>query len=205
MQVTELTVNRRDTVGKNESNRLRAKGFAPAMFYGKDVEPVMLAVKPAEFIKNISGDYALNTVFNLKSADGSWSGKALIKEIQRHPVKDYLYHVDFVKVEDETVVQVEVPIILEGKAAGVGLGGTLQPIARRTRVACKVKDIPVSINVDVTELGLGGHILASQITPPEGIKLVYKQDFGVATVLRPKGMETGAESSAPAPAPKGKK
>jgi len=112
----------------------------------------------------------------------------MLKDFQKHPVSRDMLHADFYVVSDETTVEIEVPVRLEGVAPGVAEGGRLRRIRRRLLVRCTVADIPEAIVLDVSHLGMMDGIMVHEIEPPEGIELLYDAHFAVADVTTPRGL-----------------
>ena len=110
---------------------------------------------------------------------------ALVKDAQCHPVSGACLHADFYEVDMAKKINVRVPLHFTGRAAGIPLGGILQPIRRDVEVECLPGDIPEFIAVDVTPLNIHDAIHASQLTIPSGVSLIYDQDFAVVSVLAP--------------------
>lgn len=123
-------------------------------------------------------------VFNLNiDGDAKSPRKAMIKEIQAHPVSRDILHADFYEVSAERKISVQVPVIAMGKCKGVETGGMLQIIRRKLEVSCLPNRIPEAIRVDVAELGIGDVVHVKDITPPEGVEIPAEVNFTVITVV----------------------
>lgn len=206
MRQENLAVKTRENKGKGAARRLRNAGMVPAIFYGSKSEPVLLEVGSKELKTILNSDSGTSTFISL-DFEGKKSGKkmAVIKELQMDPVSDNLIHVDFFELLMDDKMSSNVPVKLIGKPSGVELGGTLQPIRRELEVSCLPKDLPGSINIDVSALGLGQSIHIDDIELPKGVEVPHDVNFTIVVVLAKKGAkddeeetEEGAEAGAEA-------
>lgn len=191
MANVSLNATLRQGTGKGGARKLRAAGKAPAVVYGNGTSATQITIDPRTLELSFAREKNPNTLVELKLDDGS-SRLTLVREVQRHPVSDAIEHVDFVVVELTTPVQVTVPLVLTGRAAGTRVGGTLNQLIRRIDVRCAAGGIPATIEVDVTPLNIGARLKVSDLTPPAGCTFVYSRDFGVAEVSGKKA--EGAEA-----------
>ncbi len=198
MKTVEMSVAVRHKTGKEIARKLRNQGLIPAIIYGPGSEPVPLAVKANELKKILYRYRGEQILFNLTLEDnGSTTQKmALVKELQYHPVTDEILHVDFYEISMEREVEVEVPIVLVGKAKGVEAGGHLQQLLQTMTVSCLPGAIPDKIEVDVTELEIGDVIHVRDLTPPEGVRYLDNPDEAVVTILAPEAEEVTTEEAA---------
>jgi len=211
METVELGVEVRSGRGKGPARRLRVAGKAPAVFYGPNREAIAVEVQCREFMQRVSvleGSHLIR----FRSATSDLADKvSLVKDVQYHPVTGAFIHADFYEVDMAAKIQVRVPLHFTGKAAGIVMGGILQPVRRDVEVECLPGDIPEFINVDVTPLGIHDAVHVSQLVVPAGVDVLYDDDFAVVTVLAPvveeaKGAEAAADgAAAPAEAAKAPK
>jgi len=178
METTLAAIKRTDT-GKGNARKLRASGRLPAVLYGVQEEAVSLSVVPQELTEIFRESRNRNTVVQLE-IDGK-TVPALVREAQRHPVSRQLLHVDFQQVGKEPVF-VMVPVVTTGKPAGTVFGGRLRVIRRELRVRCAYDKIPTHFEVDVSGMNVGDMVLASEISVPEGVEVIYDHDFNVLTL-----------------------
>ncbi len=155
-----LEAVKRDTFGKNEARRLRAKGSIPAVLYGggaaADGKPqaTPIAVDPKALMDILRGESGVNTLIGLKV--GGEDVKVLMREYQVDPLSRRLLHVDFYRIAMDKMLVVKVPVTVKGEAKGIKQqGGLLDIVHREIEVECLPADIPEHIEVDVTELMLG--------------------------------------------------
>jgi large subunit ribosomal protein L25 len=211
MEQIEITAKLREKVGKYAARKSRKGDIVPAVCYGKNSEPVHIEVSTLQVKKAINTPYRTNTVINLKitSDKETISKKVLVKDVQKDVFGKKILHMDFIEVKDDQPVRIKVPIILTGKAKGVAEGGILQQIMRELDLKCLPKDIPVAIEHDITNLGIGGAIHVKDLKVPENAKVLVDKDRTVAVIVEVKeevvggpvaaaGAVASAEGSAPA-------
>ena len=189
-----LAAEARDEKGKGPARRLRAKGLIPAVVYGQKREPTHIAVDPAAIEKAIATPHKFNTLLTLK-LDGV-EKRVLFKDYEADPVTRQLLHADFLEVELDKPVKVQVPIVTTGRAEGVGLGGILTVSAHEITVEALPNKIPVQIEVDVTPLKIGGSIHIADVKAPQGVTVKYATNFTVAVVTAPEKEEVVAPVAA---------
>jgi large subunit ribosomal protein L25 len=182
-----LTAKAREGKGKGPARRLRAEGLIPAVVYGPQREPTHVAVDPALLQKAIATPHKFNTLLTLQ-LDGV-TKRVLFKDYEADPVSRRLLHADFLEVELDKPVRVQVPIVTTGKAEGVVAGGILTVSAHEITVEALPNAIPVRIEVDVTPLKIGGSIHIADVKAPEGVRIKYATNFTVAVVTAPEKEE----------------
>lgn len=168
MPEINLAAERRSNVGSAGSRRLRATGRVPGVVYGRGVEPISVSVNERDLRAALSTDAGTNALIDLRI--GSERHLALARELQRHPVRQNLSHVDFVVVRRDEVVAADVPVVLIGDAVAVHRGGgTVEQLLFTLRVHAKPADIPHTIEFDVSELEIGDTIRLGTAVIPEGV------------------------------------
>lgn len=196
--MAEITL--RATVGRGtgsaESRRLRREGQVPAVVYGHGMQARAVAVVGRELRTALSTDAGLNAVIGL-DVDGE-RYMALTREIQRHPVRGTVQHVDFQVVDPNESVAAEVPVVLTGEALEVAhADGVVEQQLFTLTVKAKPSDIPTSIEVDVTDLTVGGSIRISDISLPAGAETELDPDTSLVMGAPPR-VQTRAEEAAEA-------
>lgn len=192
MATAQLSATARPASGKGVARTLRREGRVPAIIYGHAREPMALSVSAREFGRLLERVAAENTVIEL-DIDGAMS-RTLIREIQRHPVKRDVLHVDFQELVAGERVVVQIPIVLQGIPAGVrASGGILSQIMQDLECRVDPLNMPGRIEVDVTEVAIGHSVHVSELVIPEGVEVLEDPDATVAVVAAPK-----AEVEAPA-------
>lgn len=199
MQAHTLAIEVRPEVGKQPAGRLRREGRLPGIFYGKKVGtiPVVVPVKELETILAREGENAILKVY-LASSGGDREFTAVIREVQRHPLSRRVTHVDLYQISLEDKLRAVVPLVLEGEAAGVKEGGVLQQGLREVEVEGLPAELPESIAVDISNLGLGEHLTVADIKVPPGVKMLSDPEAVVATVVVARTRETETEAKKPA-------
>ncbi len=205
METVEIGVELRLGHGKGPARRLRATGKGPAVFYGPKRATTAVAVDSKEFMQCVSVLEGSRLIRFRSTASELADRVSLLKDVQYHPVTGALVHADFYEVDMNAKLQVKVPLHFTGKAAGIVLGGILQPVRRDVEVECLPGDIPEFIHVDVSPLGIHDAIHVSQLQVPAGVEVLFDTDFAVVTVLAPtveevKGAEAPVEGAVAAPA-----
>jgi large subunit ribosomal protein L25 len=191
----------RKGTGKGAARTLRRDGRLPAVIYGHARQPLSLSVPEREFERLLEKFAAENTVIEL-SIDGSMS-RTLIREIQRHPVKRNVLHVDFQELVAGERMVVRIPIVLTGTAEGVrNSGGILSQIMQELECRVDPLNMPGKIEVDVTDVSIGHSIHVSEITIPEGVEVIDEPEATICIVAAPKVEEevpaAGATPEVPA-------
>jgi large subunit ribosomal protein L25 len=189
----------RSETGKGAMRRMRREGRIPAVVYGKGEETRPLSVDAHDF-EMLMKHHALDTTLVELTIEGGGrkSGKlrALVAEIQSHPFKPQVLHVDFQHIHAGDRVAVQVPIRLEGTAAGVRAGGVLQHVLHDVEVECDVDSIPESFEVDVSAMEIGDSVHVSELKVPEGAAIMVDKTRTVCTVAPPTVLEVEAEEAA---------
>ncbi len=187
MASAQLSATPRDGTGKGSARSLRAQGRVPAIIYGHGREPQPLAIDTRELEKLLSRISAESTVIEL-SMDGR-SARTLIREIQRHPFKRQILHVDFQELVAGETVTVRIPIVLTGIPEGVRVdGGILDQTMRELEIEVDPANIPNHIEVDVNPLRIGDSVHVRDIALPEGVELVGDADSTVCVVSAPRAV-----------------
>jgi large subunit ribosomal protein L25 len=183
MDIIKLDATLRSQSGKTMARRLRREGRIPAIAYGRELPSVPLAVTPRGLTDILKSAHGQNTVVELAVEQKKIT--VLLREYTVHPVTRELLHADFVEIKLDKPVDVEVPFICKGKAAGVVLGGILRQVYRRLPIRCLPEQIPVVIEHDVTALNLGDHVKAADLALPNGVSVRLPPDQTVAGVVAP--------------------
>jgi len=194
MANASLAATPRTGTGKGAARALRRDGQVPAVIYGHAREPQPLAVNTRELDRLLGRISAANTVVEL-ALDGRTS-RTLIREIQRHPVKRHVMHVDFQELVAGEKVTVTVPIVLVGTPEGVRTdGGVMDQVLRELQIEVDPANIPNHIDVDVTAVTIGHTLHVSDLVIPPGVTVLDDEDATVMTVAAPKVAEDTPETT----------
>ena len=191
--VLNAEVGRRS--GSSDSRRLRADDQIPAVVYGHGMDPISVSVDRRELRQALSGAAGMNTILDL-TVDGTVY-PSLIKDIQRHPVKRSVQHIDFIQVNLNEEVVVSIPIHLEGEAKDVSANGGLVDLSmQELQVRTTPRNIPDSIIIDVSEMTMDTVIRVEDIPLPSGVAAEADADAPVVTVLTMRTPVLDAEEEA---------
>jgi len=186
-----LTAESRTEHGSGPAGRLRRTGKVPAVVYGLEADPKSVTVVSRELERILHGEGGANTLITLK-VDGD-DALALARQIQRHPTRGDLVHVDFVRVRRDVAVSAEVPLQTEGDAPGVREGGLLEQLLFSVTVEAMPGNIPNSLTIDVSGLALGDQLHIGDLDVPAGVTLQHEDDELIVQVAIPRGMDEGEE------------
>ena len=190
---TGLTARRREETGKGPARRLRAAGQIPAVLYGKDQEAILLTLDAREALHLFHSISVENTIVNVQIDDDKEQLETLVREIQMHPYRPDIVHVDFYCIERGVELEVDIPANYVGTPQGVRDGGILEVILHEFRVKCIPSNIPETIEVDISALDIGDSIHASEITTGEGVELLTDPGQTVCLVSAPRVEEEEEE------------
>lgn len=168
----------RTSLGKKDAKKLRAEEKVPAVLYGGDA-PVHFSVPFAELRKLV---YTPSVYLIDLDIDGTVY-KAIMQDIQWHPVEEVILHVDFLRIQDGKPVKIEVPINVYGHAKGIKAGGKLNTNLRRLKVKALAENLPDTIDIDVTNLGLGQNIKVGDLNVENVEFLDAKSNVVVAVAI----------------------
>jgi large subunit ribosomal protein L25 len=180
----EITVRaeQRTGRGKNDSRRLRARGFVPLTIYGGGGESVSAAAPLRELAAILRTEAGHNSIFTL-DVDGVGPSEVMFLDRQIDPLRGKLVHADLRRLVRGEKIEVTVPLHLVGEPIGVTEGGgVLEQIAREVEIRCQPRNIPDAINVDVSHLGVHDVLHVSDIPADETIEILAAPDTVIATV-----------------------
>src|SRR6202453_1949128 len=202
----ELTAEFRETQGKGASRRLRHEGKVPAILYGGHSDARALTLSHQKLALMLENERFYSTILSLKVGDQTQA--AILKDVQRHPFKNEIVHIDFQRVEENEKIRISIPLHFKGAAISPGVksqGGLVSHMRNDVEVSCLPKDLPEFIEVDISGLSLNESIHLSQLKIPEGVTLVElaKDDVAIVAIHSPRAEEpepTAAAAAGAAPA-----
>ena len=197
MATANLDAQARSDRGKGVARKLRQSGKVPAIIYGHSRQPQSLAIDTRELERLLERVAAASTVIEL-AIDGR-TARTLIREIQRHPVKRSIIHVDFQELVAGEMVTVSIPLVFVGSAEGVRGGGILDQVMHALEIRVDPANIPNHVDVDVTPLQIGHSIHVRELNIPTGVEVLDDEDATVCTVSAPRASETPAAGVAVVP------
>ena len=197
MKKYQLTVTPREGTGRSASRRLRKAEKIPAILYGKHTKPENLAVAAPEFTKLLKEISGRATLIELKRDAGAIA-LSFLQEIQRDPITDRYLHIDLHEVKEDEKMIINVTTHVTGEAYGVKTeGGILETASHRLRIRCLPKDLPAFIEVDVTELKVGGAIHVGELKPIRGVEFLDDKNQTVVLCVEPPAEEVVEVVAAP--------
>ncbi|HMF83789.1 MAG TPA: 50S ribosomal protein L25 [Acidimicrobiia bacterium] len=198
-----LIAEPRSVVGSRPAGRLRREGKVPAVMYGLDTETANVTVPSRKLNHILAGESGANTLITLE-LDGE-EHLALARQIQRHPTRGDLLHVDFIRVRRDVAVAAEIPVHLAGEPEGVRDGGILEQLVFTLSIEAKPEDIPPSVEADVSALEIGDQLRIADLRLPPGVAVQQEADELVVQVIvprvveEPEAVEAGEEIEGEAP------
>ena len=197
MNKYQLTVTPREGTGRSASRRLRKAEKIPAILYGKHTKPENVAIATPEFTKLLKEIAGRATLIELKR-DAGITALSFLQEIQRDPITDRYLHVDLHEVKENEKMVINVTIHVAGEAYGVKTeGGILETASHRLRIRCLPKDLPAFIEVNVTDLKVGGAIHVSELKPITGVEFMDDKNQTVVLCVEPPAEEVVAVVDTP--------
>jgi len=182
MSETVLTAEAGRRAGSSDARRLRAEGKIPAIVYGHGMDPLSVSVDRRELRQALAGASGMNTILDL-TVDGAVY-PSIIKDIQRHPVRRTVQHVDFIQVNLNEEIVVSIPIHLEGEAKDVSTNNGLVDLTMTELVVRTTpRNIPDGITIDVTDMTMDSVIRIEDIPLPTGVAAEGDPEAPVVTVL----------------------
>jgi len=207
----ELVAELRNDQGKGASRRLRRSGKVPAILYGGRSEASALALDHTKLQVMLDNERFYTTILSIKV--GSESQSAILRDIQRHPCKNQIVHIDFQRVRDDEKLRVSVPLhfVNQGTAPGVKTqGGIVSHLKNEVEISCFPKDLPEYIEVDMGAMQLNDTLHLSNLKLPTGVEcvdLAHDRDPAIVSIHSPRAEEAApaVEAAAAAPAAEARK
>ncbi|MDB4274867.1 50S ribosomal protein L25 [Akkermansiaceae bacterium] len=207
-QTLEATTRQR--TGSGVLKQMRREGQLPSVIYGKGTENVNIKVDTKILTDMLAHSASANIIVDL-DVEGSGTQTAFIQSTQKDALTGALLHADFLAVDDSTVINASLPVVLHGEPAGVKNGGLLEQMIHTLDIACSPKSLPESIDADVEALEIGESLTIGGLKLPEGVTTVVAEDVLIAIVNEPRlatedeeegeGTEEGGDAPAAEAAP----
>jgi len=186
MVQNQLVADIRKTTGKSANHKLRQAGKIPAMLYGQrgNILLEMTEESTRHILEKMSGMHELVpiTVTDTSNQE-NWTAKVLLREVQKHPYKHKLIHLDFWELPETKPQLVRIPVDVTGESAGVKSGGVLQMVVREIPVICLPSDIPSKLVVDVSHLEIGDSIRIQEVELPEKVSLSSEENYAIISIV----------------------
>jgi len=194
-QLPNLNATARLGTGKGAARKARREGLVPGVVYGGGIEPQPINVKYNELYKMVKAGRFLSTLFNLK-IDGQEDVRVICRNVQRHVVKDLPTHLDLMRLQRSSRVNLFIPVefINEDKSPGLKRGGVLTVVRTEVELKVTASDIPEKLIADLEGLDIGDGITISSIELPEGSRaMISDRDFVIANVSAPSALKSSDE------------
>jgi large subunit ribosomal protein L25 len=187
MVTMRINAKIRTKTGKGPARKIRSVGKLPAIFYGPEINPIMLSVDYMQLEKMLKGKSAENIIFDLRidSDEKGRSKKVMIKELQRDPVTREYLHVDLYEIAMGKEIEADIPVHLINIPIGVTNGGILETIKRELKVLCMPKNLVDRIDIDVSDIDIGQSVHVKDISFPQGLKSIEDENLTIAIVNAP--------------------
>ncbi len=196
----ELTADTRVQTGTSISRRFRRDGKVPAVIYGADKDNQNLLLDHLEVLRNLEVEAFHSAIISIKTADGNV--QAILRDVQMHPYKPQVQHVDFQRVSETEALRMKVPLHFVGADIAPGVkvqGGILSPLANEVEISCLPSLLPEYLEVDVSELNLHESVKLTDIKLSQGVELLALahggEDQTIASVMAPKVAEEAEEAA----------
>lgn len=194
----ELTIDCAQRAADEKPKKLRREGSLPAVLYGHDGD-ASVALKLSNYdAEALLRKATINkSVITVNVPDMPWSGKVILREVQKHPWKNKLHHLSFFSIAAQSEIEVSMPINFVGEAIGVtDKGGTLDMVMTEIQLKCPPDAIPQSLDVDVSAMNIGDALHVGEITLPAGSSVAADPKLLVVSVLAPRTVATDDEAEA---------
>ena len=200
-EIPDLQAVVRTGTGKGAARQARREGYVPGIVYGDGKEPTPINLNYNYLLKRLKQGRFLQTLFNLK-VEGQPDGHVICRGVQRDVVKDLPTHVDFMRIHDESRINlfIHVDFVNADKAPGLKRGGTMTIMRPEIELEVMAGDIPDHITVDLTGKEIGDVIHIDDITLPKGSKPTISRNFAVANLAAPSGLARSEEEETEAEA-----
>ena len=178
----------REKTGRGEARRMRRAGQMPAVIYGGDKPELAITLDTMSTAKLLDQEGFYSSIVDIKVKGSRGANKALVKDVQWHPVRDEAIHIDFFRVSSSDQVHMEVPVhvINADTCPGVKKGGLVEIIRHALEVTCRADSIPEHIDVDCGTLEIGDSIHVEDVTLPDGVSAQHEVNFTMLTIAAPK-------------------
>ena len=198
-EIPDLQAVVRTGTGKGAARQARREGNVPGIIYGDGKDPVAINLNYHYLLKRLKQGRFLQTLFNLK-VEGQPDQHVICRSVQRDVVKDLPTHADFMRIHNESRINlfIHVDFVNADKAPGLKRGGTLTVIRHEVELEVLAGDIPDHITVDLEGRQIGDVIHIEDITLPKGVKPTVARNFAVANIAAPSGLAASAEEEAEA-------
>jgi large subunit ribosomal protein L25 len=182
-RVTLQAKSRTDT-GKGAARTLRRQGYIPGVIYGHGEQTRACQVERKQVEKLLTSGSSESTIIDLKLEDGATSA-VLIREVQVHPFRSEVLHIDFLAVRKGEKVKLEVPVRLVGLSPGVKEGGIMEHLRHDVEIRCIPSKIPEALDLEISEMDIGDSVTVADLEVPEDVEILTDAAATIASVVPP--------------------
>ena len=200
-KIVQLKAASRARAGKGASRAVRRTGLIPGVVYGDKQEPQLISLTSGDVLPPLETGRFLSTLIDLE-VDGK-TVRAIPRDVQFEPVRDFIIHIDFLRLGKEARIKVNVPVHFKGQdvAPGIKQGGTLNIVSHSVALSCSANLIPDEITVDVSGMQIGQSVHLSNIALPEGVKSASNDDVTLCAITAAQKEEEAPAEGASAEVP----
>ena len=158
--------------GTSSSRRLRRSGFVPGIIYGAGKETISLTIDHNQLLRKLNVDNFLSSIISIQINDKKED--VLIKDIQVHPSKQQVMHLDFLRIKSDEIIRVSVPVIFLNEESAIGVkleGGTVTPLMNEIEVSCLPKNLPENLEIDIIDMKVDDMLYLEDIELPDGVEI----------------------------------
>jgi len=158
--------------GTSSSRRLRRSGFVPGIIYGAGQETISLTIDHNQLLRKLNIDNFLSSIISIQINDKKED--VLIKDIQVHPSKQQVMHLDFLRIKSDEIIRVSVPVIFLNEESAIGVkleGGTVTPLMNEIEVSCLPKNLPENLEIDIIDMKVDDMLYLEDIELPDGVEI----------------------------------
>ena len=192
-----LDIELREKTGKEAAAKERQRGFIPAVLYG--IKGNKILTVNAKAFEKMFEEIGEHSIINL-NIDNKDKAEVIVKDFQLDPISKHVIHIDFLEFEKGKALKTEIPIRVTGTSVGVKKGGILETFLRDLEIECLPKDIPDSIDIEVTHMEIGDSVHARDISVDDKIKVLTNPEQVVVTIGMPTKIEVPVEEEELEPA-----
>jgi large subunit ribosomal protein L25 len=180
----KLQAKLRTDTGKGAARTLRRQGYVPGIIYGHGEQTRACQVESKQVEKLLKAGSYESTIIDLKEEDGATSS-VLIREVQVHPYRSEVLHIDFLVVRKGEKVKLEVPVRLVGVAPGVKEGGIMEHLRHDVEIRCIPSKIPEALDLEISQMDIGDSVTVADLQVPEDIEILTDAAATIASVVPP--------------------
>lgn len=191
MEQVSLRAERRDEAGTGPARRLRDEGGVPAVLYGRGLDNTPLSVSRRDLYSALHTEAGTNALINLEVGKDKFL--TIARELQRHPVRGEIIHLDFINISLDEKITAEVSIEYVGDPVGLDEGGIVETIKTSVMISALPMEIPGHVSVDISAMNVGDTLTAAELPQIEGVEYLEDVDSPLVTVVVPRLIEETVE------------